>query len=183
MIHHPDDVKRVLVTNHRNYTKGVGIDRVRLLLGDGIMTSEGEFWRRQRRMMQPAFHRKVIERFAGVIRRVERSALLERWEAASARGEPVNVTQDMSELTLTVILHVIFGEDLGRLVTRPARQPVHDGHAAIEARPALRLRVPPARHARARDSSGSAGAPPARRHFDFMQHADGSIAMRTRGEP
>jgi len=52
VIHHPDDVKRVLVTNHRNYTKGVGIDRVRMLLGNGIMTSEGEFWRRQRRLMQ-----------------------------------------------------------------------------------------------------------------------------------
>jgi cytochrome P450 len=44
LIHDPEDIKRVLVTNHRNYTKGVGIDRVRLLLGNGIMTSEGEFW-------------------------------------------------------------------------------------------------------------------------------------------
>src|SRR2546421_11379658 len=42
VIHHPDDVKRVLVSNHRNYTKGVGLDRVRILLGKGIMTSEGE---------------------------------------------------------------------------------------------------------------------------------------------
>ncbi|MDH4313179.1 MAG: cytochrome P450, partial [Gammaproteobacteria bacterium] len=65
---HPDDVKRVLVTNHRNYTKGAGIDRVRLLLGHGIMTSEGEFWRRQRRMMQPAFHRRVVERYASIVR-------------------------------------------------------------------------------------------------------------------
>ncbi len=68
VIHHPDDVKRVLVTNHRNYTKGVGLDRVKLLLGNGIMTSEGEFWRRQRRMMQPAFHRKVIGQFAAARR-------------------------------------------------------------------------------------------------------------------
>jgi hypothetical protein len=44
VIHHPDDVKRVLVTNHRNYTKGVGLDRVKILLGKGLMTSEGEMW-------------------------------------------------------------------------------------------------------------------------------------------
>ncbi len=65
VIHHPDDVKRVLVGNHRNYTKGLGLDRVKILLGNGIMTSEGEFWRRQRYMMQPAFHRRVVTEFAG----------------------------------------------------------------------------------------------------------------------
>jgi len=116
VVHHPDDVKRVLVTNHRNYTKGVGIDRVRLLLGNGLITSEGEFWRRQRRMSQPAFHRKVIERFAGVIDELN-DAMLDRWAAAAERGEPVNLTQGMSELALDVVLHSIFSEDLGRLVT------------------------------------------------------------------
>src|SRR6202012_5023236 len=52
VIHHPDDVKRVLVSNHRNYTKGAGLDRVKILLGKGLMTSEGDLWRRQRYMMQ-----------------------------------------------------------------------------------------------------------------------------------
>ena len=42
VINHPDDVKRVLVSNHRNYTKGSGLDRVKILLGNGIMTSEGD---------------------------------------------------------------------------------------------------------------------------------------------
>lgn len=116
VVHHPDDVKRVMVTNHRNYTKGVGMDRVRLLLGNGLITSEGEFWRRQRRMMQPAFHRRVIERFAAVIHELNR-ALLDRWAVAAERGEPVNLTQGMSELALDVVLHSIFSEDLGRLVT------------------------------------------------------------------
>lgn len=122
VIHHPDDVKRVLVSNHRNYTKGVGIDRVRMLLGNGIMTSEGEFWRRQRRMMQPAFHRRVVERFAGVIRD-RNAALLERWSHAAAAGEPVNVTLAMSELALEIILEAIFSEDLGRLVGDLADNP------------------------------------------------------------
>ena len=82
VIHDADDVRRVLVTNHRNYTKGVGIDRVRLLLGNGIMTSEGAVWRRQRRMMQPAFHRRVIERFAQIVRR-ENESLVAEWQAAA----------------------------------------------------------------------------------------------------
>lgn len=116
VVHHPDDVKRVMVTNHRNYTKGVGMDRVRLLLGNGLITSEGEFWRRQRRMMQPAFHRKVIERFAGVIDELN-AAMFDLWAAAAKRGESVNLTQGMSELALDVVLHSIFSEDLSRLVT------------------------------------------------------------------
>jgi enediyne biosynthesis protein E7 len=67
-------------------------------------------------MMQPAFHRKVIERFAGVIEELN-TAMFDRWAAAAERGEPVNLTQGMSELALDVVLHSIFSEDLGRLVT------------------------------------------------------------------
>jgi cytochrome P450 len=111
----PDDVKRVLVTNHRNYTKGVGIDRIRLLLGNGIMTSEGDLWRRQRRMMQPAFHRHVIERFAAVVRD-ENESLARDWSAAAGGREPVNVTLSVSRLALRIILRAIFGDDLPRLV-------------------------------------------------------------------
>jgi len=69
----------VLVSNHRNYTKGVGLDRVRILLGKGIMTSEGELWKRQRYMMQPYFHRRVITEFAASSRR--------RMTAASSAGK------------------------------------------------------------------------------------------------
>jgi cytochrome P450 len=123
VVHHPDDVKRVLVTNHRNYTKGVGIDRVRLLLGNGIMTSEGEFWRGQRRMMQPAFHRRLIERFAAVVRRLN-GVMLDRWARCAERGEAVNLTRSVSELALEVVLDSIFSEDLDRLVTDMSDNPL-----------------------------------------------------------
>lgn len=112
---HPDDVKHVLVTNHRNYTKGVGIDRVRLLLGNGIMTSEGEFWRRQRRMMQPAFHRRVVERFASIVRE-ENESLGAEWSAAARSSGGVNVTLSASRLALRVILRALFDYDLRQLV-------------------------------------------------------------------
>ncbi|HKT71399.1 MAG TPA: cytochrome P450 [Steroidobacteraceae bacterium] len=127
VIHHPDDVKRVLVSNHRNYTKGVGLDRVKILLGKGIMTSEGELWRRQRYMMQPFFHRRVITEFARIIDDAN-ERFIARWDALASRGEQVNLTDEMSELTLEIVLRSIFGADLPQLapqfevVTRePAR--------------------------------------------------------------
>jgi len=114
VIHHPDDVKRVLVSNHRNYTKGVGLDRVKILLGKGIMTSERELWKRQRYMMQPLFHRRVITEFAGVIAQAN-DRWIERWEGLARRGELINLTDEMSELTLEIVLRSIFGRDLDRL--------------------------------------------------------------------
>src|SRR5450631_4119919 len=114
VINHPSDIKRVLLTNHRNYTKGESMDRVRILLGNGIMTSEGDFWRRQRRMMQPCFHRRVIDRFRQLIHDVNEK-FAARWADKAVRGEPINLTDDVSELTLEIVLHSIFGPDLERL--------------------------------------------------------------------
>ncbi|MDB6091498.1 MAG: cytochrome [Gammaproteobacteria bacterium] len=114
VIHHPDDVKRVLVTNHRNYTKGVGLDRVKILLGKGLMTSEGEMWKRQRYMMQPFFHRRVITEFAQTLESAN-DRFIARWEALTGRGEPINLTDEMSELTLDIVLRSIFGRDLDRM--------------------------------------------------------------------
>jgi cytochrome P450 len=122
VIHHPDDVKRVLVSNHRNYTKGVGLDRVKILLGKGIMTSEGELWKRQRYMMQPFFHRRVITEFATNIG-AENDRCLERWAGLAAAGEPLNLTDEMSELTLAIVLRSIFGRDLDRLTEQPGANP------------------------------------------------------------
>ena len=114
VINHPSDIKRVLLSNHRNYTKGEGMDRVKILLGNGIMTSEGDFWRRQRRMMQPDFHRRVIDRFRQLIRDVNEK-FAARWAAKARAGEAINLTDDLSELTLEIVLHSIFGADLTRL--------------------------------------------------------------------
>jgi cytochrome P450 len=114
VIHHPDDVKRVLVSNHRNYTKGAGLDRVKILLGKGLMTSEGELWRSQRYMMQGFFHRRVVTGFAETLEAVN-AQFMERWDGFAARGEPLNVTEEMSELTLEIVLRSIFGRDLPQL--------------------------------------------------------------------
>ena len=122
VINHPDDVKRVLVSNHKNYTKGSGLDRVKILLGHGIMTSEGDLWKRQRYMMQPMFHRRVITQFAELIDACN-NRFIAKWEAQAARGELVNVTDDMSELTLEIVLLSIFGTDLKRLADEMGGNP------------------------------------------------------------
>jgi enediyne biosynthesis protein E7 len=122
VINHPDDVKRVLVSNHRNYTKGSGLDRVKILLGNGIMTSEGDLWKRQRYMMQPHFHRRVLTRFAELIDSCN-DRFIAKWERQAARGELVNVTDDMSELTLEIVLLSIFGTDLTRLAQEMGANP------------------------------------------------------------
>jgi cytochrome P450 len=119
---HPDHLKHVLVTHHHNYTKGIGIDRVGLLLGDGIMVSEGALWRRQRKMIQPAFHPQVIAGLAGQM--VEANLRLrEKWLAAARRGEPVNLTQDISDVTLQIVLRAVIGDDLDRMTAAHGGNP------------------------------------------------------------
>jgi len=122
VIHHPNDVKRVLVSNHHNYVKGAGVDRIKLLLGKGIMTSEGELWTRQRYMMQPLFHRRVITKFANLIAAAN-DQLIDRWERLAARGELINLSDEMSDLTLTIVLRSIFGDDIDRLTQEPGGNP------------------------------------------------------------
>lgn len=118
----PASVKHVLVTNHRNYTKGVGINRVKVLLGNGIMVSEGDFWRRQRLMIQPLFHKRAIRRFYEMMIECNQ-ALADRWMEHARRGEPVDVTEDVSAMTLEIILRAIFSEDLNTLASTMGGNP------------------------------------------------------------
>jgi enediyne biosynthesis protein E7 len=122
VINHPDDARRVLVSNHANYSRGFGLDRVRVLLGNGLVTSDNELWRSQRYMMQPLFHRRVVTRFGELIDATTQR-LIARWEGYPASGEQLNVTDEMSEVTLEFILRAIFGTDLDRLTEKLGRNP------------------------------------------------------------
>ena len=122
VINHPDWVKRVLVSNHRNYTKGVGMERVRVLLGNGLMASEGERWRKQRRMLQSAFHSVKIAPFLEDYYH-QAGQLAERWTASARRGDRVNVTADVSESALLGVLRSLLSEDLLRLQAEQGGNP------------------------------------------------------------
>ena len=122
VIYHPDAVRWVLLANRQNYRKGVGLERVKMLLGHGLIVSDGDFWARQRRMMQPVFHNRVIVQFKGLIES-SNQALLQRWEARAADGEPINLTREMSELALGVVLHSLFSTDLERMTDADGEHP------------------------------------------------------------
>ena len=118
----PDTIKRVLVSNHRNYTIGVGLDRVRILVGNGIIVSEGDAWKRQHRMMQPMFQRSRVERFGELIAAINRRRLA-NWEDKAASGEMLNVTRDTSEAALEVVLRATLGADYDRLLQELGSNP------------------------------------------------------------
>ncbi len=103
---HPDMIKHVLVDNNRNYHKGFAYTKVAAFLGRGLLTSEGDFWRHQRRLAQPAFHQRRIEHFASTM--VESTAsMLEDWETLPA-NEPFDVSEAMTRLTLDIVTRTLF---------------------------------------------------------------------------
>jgi cytochrome P450 len=104
----------VLVENWEKYAKGQLIKRVALLLGNGLMVSRGSLWKRQRRMIQPAFTHESIEPLMKMISGVN-SALLNKWQLAARRNEGVNVTRDVSGVALEVVLRFILGQDYERV--------------------------------------------------------------------
>ncbi len=100
----------MLVSNWRNYVKGLFIKSVAILLGDGIMVSEGELWKQQRRMIHPAFHRDSIGALTRMIAAVN-YALMAKWQQAAQKKESINVTRDVSAMALEVVQRAILGDD------------------------------------------------------------------------
>jgi cytochrome P450 len=111
MFFHPEAVRHILQEHNQRYVKGPIVGRVKVLIGEGLFTSEGTFWRRQRRLAQPAFHR---ERVAGFVETMvaATSERLDAWQEATRTGDPIDVAAEMSELTLTVVGRTLFGADL-----------------------------------------------------------------------
>jgi cytochrome P450 len=112
LITNPADVRHVLQDNARNYHKSPLYDKLRLSLGNGLLTSEDEFWLRQRRIAQPAFGRQRIAALASVMAEAARDTAAE-WEAIASAGRPVDVAEEMMRLTRTVVLRALLGADLG----------------------------------------------------------------------
>jgi cytochrome P450 len=108
--------QHVLVENWQNYVKGQGIRRVALLLGNGLMVSKGDMWKRQRRMIQPAFNHESLEPSLKLITAVN-AELLRKWQLAAEKNESVNVTREISGTVLEVTLRFIFGDDYGRVAS------------------------------------------------------------------
>ncbi|HEX5084779.1 MAG TPA: cytochrome P450, partial [Blastocatellia bacterium] len=107
MVNNPDYIRDILVTNNRNFMKGEGLQRGKRLIGEGLLTSEGEFHLRQRRLAQPAFHRQRIASYAATM--VEYAAReRDRWRA----GETRDAARDMMRLTLAITGKTLFDADV-----------------------------------------------------------------------
>jgi cytochrome P450 len=108
-INHPDTIEEVLVANARKYIKGRVLRANRHVFGEGLLTSEGDFWLRQRRLAQPAFHRAQIASYAATM--VEYAQrLLENWQD----GEERDAHQEMMRLTLQIVAKTLFDADVAR---------------------------------------------------------------------
>lgn len=109
----PAAVRHVLHERHTNYRKGFEYKRMKELVGDGLLTSEGALWKRQRRLMQPAFHKQRIAGFAQAMSG-EATVLAQRW-AALPPGTVVDVAAEMTGLTLAILGRTLFAVDLREL--------------------------------------------------------------------
>ena len=109
LVSHPDLVEDVLVTRNRLWQKDMFLhSALEPVLGEGLLSSEGDFWRRQRRLAQPAFHRDRIASYATIM--VEHATrLAERWRDGDVR----NVHEDMMRLTLEIVAESLFGARVG----------------------------------------------------------------------
>ncbi len=108
---HPDTAKHVLADNAANYDKGIGYIEARRALGDGLLTSGGELWRKQRRTIQPVFQNKRIAGLADVVAS-EGARLVDRLRARQG-GEPVDVLAELTGFTLGVLGSTLLDADLG----------------------------------------------------------------------
>jgi cytochrome P450 len=116
LISDPADVRHVLQDNSRNYHKSPLYDKLRVVLGNGLLTSEDDFWLRQRRIAQPAFHRQRMLGLAGTMADQARTTAA-AWRSLASRGQPVDVEEEMMKLTRTVVLRALLGADLGPYTT------------------------------------------------------------------
>jgi len=111
-LNHPRHAQHVLRDNPRRYIKGGPIwDSIRGIVGNGLPTSEGDFWLRQRRMIQPHFHReRIATLFQLMMKAIDES--LEPWNRAAESGEPFDSYPEFARLTMNVVVKTLFGADI-----------------------------------------------------------------------
>ena len=110
LISHPEDIKYVLQDNNKNYTKGY--DMVKPLMGEGLVSSDGELWLRQRRIIQPLFNRPNLVSLLPMMEQAARETI-ETWKARRDPDQPLDMAAEMMLLTQTIILRTMFSADLG----------------------------------------------------------------------
>ena len=104
LVNHPDTIKDILVTHNAHFKKGRGLERAKRMLGSGLLTSEGDYHHRQRRLAQPAFHRDRIARYARMMVEYADGLQRERWRD----GQTLDIAKEMMRLTLSIVGKTLF---------------------------------------------------------------------------
>jgi cytochrome P450 len=109
---HPDHIKYLLLENHRNYPHAEFQNaNWRTIVGEGLVVSDGDFWLRQRRLMQPAFHRQRIISFVKLMTDTI-AEMLDRWQGHADRREAIDMRSEMMQLTLNILARAMFSADV-----------------------------------------------------------------------
>ena len=107
ILSHPRDIETVLLTKSGNFIKSVFLRESKALFGDGLLTSEGSLWQRERRLLQPVFHHDHVHAYTqSMIESTEQ--MLANWKD----GEERDIHQEMTRLTMEIIAKVLFGDDM-----------------------------------------------------------------------
>src|SRR6185312_1826476 len=114
LVTHPESLKQVLSTRRDRYVKGKIYDSPRGLLGDNLVTLDGERWKSRRALAQPAFHRQSLAKLTAIMARSGASVLDELAARVSGAALEVDAHREMVKLTLDVVIAALFGEDLLR---------------------------------------------------------------------
>ncbi len=136
LLSHPDLIEEVLVTQHRNFIKHYALRMNQTLLGNGLLTSNGDLWLRQRRLAQPAFHRDRLAGYAEFM-----TAYAERLAASWHDGEVRDLHKDMTRLTLEIIVKTLFNADV-RDKTREVSAALTEAMANFNGRFFRVIRIP-----------------------------------------
>lgn len=107
----PAHIQQVLQTNFSNYGRGRDYKILKSSLGEGLLTSDGAWWQRQRKMTQPAFHSQKVASFA-LIMEEHTQAMLQRWDRYAASGEAFDVIPELMHLTLNIASQALFSTSL-----------------------------------------------------------------------
>lgn len=118
--------RHVLITNQDNYGKGAEYDLLRVILGEGLLTSEGEVWRKQRRLVQPMFAKRHLSDFTGHMTSATADALEGEFFGRAITGDVVDVNEAMMALTLDVVGRALFGSDLSGETARRVGPAMND---------------------------------------------------------
>ena len=112
LVNHPDGVKHVLQQNQQNYNKDLYPYQIfKPLLGRGLVTNDGKSWLYQRRLMQPAFHRKRLAAFGSLMTDAT-VMMLDQWQDFAERAQQLDIAAEMLHLTLRIVGHALFNIDL-----------------------------------------------------------------------